>query len=104
METSLIPIYRVYRLYDIVYMSLRSKDVVIAGWRNEETRDLVGLCGAADIQAQLNVVSKKKVIYQKIAAEMNELGYLHMWEQCKTKIKNMIQKYKKVKCGVNITD
>ena len=52
----------------------------MAGWTNEETRALVGLWGAADVQAQLNVVSRKKIVYQKIAAEMNELGNRHTWE------------------------
>ena len=56
---------------------------------------MLGLWGAADVQAQLNVVSRKKLVYQKIATEMSELGYRQTWEQCKTRIKNMIQKYKK---------
>ena len=66
------------------------------GWLDERGDEgLAGLWGAADVQAQLNVVSRKKVVYQKIATEMNELGYRHTREQCKTKIKNTIQKYKK---------
>ena len=49
----------------------------MAGWMTGEMRALLGLWGAADLQAQLNVVVRKKVVYQKIAGDMNELGYHH---------------------------
>ena len=32
----------------------------MADWTNEEMRALLGLWGAADVKAQLNVVSRKK--------------------------------------------
>ena len=51
----------------------------MAGCTTEETRALLGLWGAADVQAQLNVVSKKKVVYQKIANDMNQLGNHHTY-------------------------
>ena len=31
-------------------------------WTNEETKALLGIWGAANVQAQLNVVSRKKVV------------------------------------------
>ena len=33
-------------------------------WTNEETKALLGIWGAANVQAQLNVVSRKKVVYE----------------------------------------
>ena len=50
------------------------RSCIMAGWTTEETRALLGLWGTADVQAQLNVVSRKKVVYQMIATDMNELG------------------------------
>ena len=34
-------------------------------WTNEKTKALLGFWGAANMQAQLNVVSRKKVVYEK---------------------------------------
>ena len=34
-------------------------------WTNEETKAL-GIWGAANVQAQLNVVSRKKVVYERV--------------------------------------
>jgi uncharacterized protein YndB with AHSA1/START domain len=67
-----------------------------AGWSHEETRALVGIWAAADVQRQLDGVRRNKAIYEKIAASLSEAGYERTWQQCKTKMKNMIQKYKKV--------
>ena len=35
-------------------------------WTSEETKDLLGIWGAANVQAQLNVVSRKKVVYERV--------------------------------------
>ena len=67
-----------------------------AGWSYEETRTLVGIWAAADVQRQLDGVLRNKVIYEKIAASLSEAGYERTWQQCKTKMKNLIKKYKKV--------
>ena len=37
----------------------------MAGWTTEGMRALLGLRGAADVQAQLNVVSRKKVVHER---------------------------------------
>ena len=55
----------------------------------------MGIWAAADVQKQLDGVVRNKVIYEKIAASL-EAGYERTWQQCKTKMKNMTQKYKKV--------
>ena len=61
----------------MVYGRATDRRCSMAGWTTEQMRALLGLWGAADLQAQLNVVSRKKVVYQKIATYMNELGYHH---------------------------
>ena len=54
-------------------------------WTIEETKALLGIWSAANVQAQLNVVSRKKVVYERVATALVELGYEHTWEQCKNK-------------------
>ena len=66
------------------------------GWSVEETRALLGVWGDANVQSQLDGVVSNKIIYEKIVAALHELGYERTWQQCKTKIKNMVQRYKKV--------
>ena len=67
-----------------------------AGWSVEETRALVGVWGQANVQNELDGVTRNRVVYERIAKEMEELGYERTWQQCRTKIKNMTQKYRKV--------
>ena len=35
-------------------------------WTNDETKALLRIWGAANVQAQLNVVSRKKVVYERV--------------------------------------
>ena len=65
-------------------------------WSCEETRTLVGIWGAADVQRQLDGVVRNKLIYQRIATAHNQYGYDRTAEQCRHKMKNLVQKYKKV--------
>ena len=65
-------------------------------WTEEETRALVGVWGAEDVQSQLDGVARNKAIFEKIASSLANHGYNRTWQQCKTKIKNLIQKYRKV--------
>ena len=39
----------------------------------------------------------KKPIYNAIATKLSEMGYMKTGEQCKTKIKTLLAKYRKVK-------
>ena len=55
----------------------------------EETRALVGVWGAEDVQSQLDGVERNKAIFEKIASSLTNHGYHRTWQQCKTKIKNM---------------
>ena len=68
-------------------------------WRDEETRALVGVWGAASVQEQLDGVVRNRIVYEYVA-KMVELGYERTWQQCRTKIKNMTQRYRKVHISV----
>ena len=35
-------------------------------WTNGETKAFLGIWGAANVQAQLNVVSRNKVVYERV--------------------------------------
>lgn len=67
-----------------------------AGWTIDETRALVGIWGAADVQNQLDGVARNRAIYEKISAALADLGYERTWQQWKTKVKNLTQRYRKV--------
>ena len=43
----------------------------------------VGYSGDADVQNQLNRIVRNKVIYQKVATAMAELGYSRTWRRAK---------------------
>ena len=67
-----------------------------AGWSNEATRALISLWGEANVQEKLNGVSRNRTIYEGIAEGMREAGHDYSWKQCRTKVKNLTQKYRKV--------
>ena len=58
-----------------------------SGWTSVENRALLGVWGEADVQSQLDGVSRNRVIFEKIATSLREMGH-RTWEQCCTKIKN----------------
>ena len=65
-------------------------------WTTAETRALLGVWGAADVQSQLDRVVRNKTIYERIAKDLQALGYNRTWEQCRTKVKNLVKRYRKV--------
>ena len=62
----------------------------------EETRALVGVWGQQNVQSELDGVTRNRTVFERIAKEMRELGFERTWQQCRTKIKNLTQKYRKV--------
>ena len=59
-------------------------------WTEEETRALVGVWGAEDVQSQLDMVGRNKAIFERLPRpSIANHGYHRTWQQCKTKIKNM---------------
>ena len=70
--------------------------VMAAGWSVEETRALVSVWGHANVQSELDSVIRNRVIFERISKELAELGYERTWQQCRTIVKNLTQKYRKV--------
>lgn len=65
------------------------------GWTLEETKALVNIWGDADVLSQLDGVARNRSVYQKIATSLADAGFERTWQQCKTKIKNLTQRYRK---------
>ena len=66
-------------------------------WSTEKTKTLNSIWGEESIQSQLDSAHRNRHIFEQIAHEMSDKGYEKMWQQCRTKMKNLIQKYRKVK-------
>ena len=67
-----------------------------AGWSGDETKALIAAWGEANIQCQLDSVKRNKDIYEQIAIQLSAQGYSKTWKQCRVKVKNLMQKYRKV--------
>ena len=67
-----------------------------AGWSAAETRDLISVWEHANVQNELDGVTRNRTILDRIAKEMSELGHEKTWKQCRTKVKNLTQRYRKV--------
>ena len=66
-------------------------------WGYYEAKCLVEVWADKEIQRQLSLMGRKQNIWENIAAKRNDNGYKRTASQCKTKIHNLEQKYKKVK-------
>ena len=66
------------------------------GWSTRETEALIEVWGNANVQSKLDGVQRNRAIFEKIAAELEKMGYEKTWMQCRTKIKNLTQQYRKV--------
>ena len=47
----------------------------MAGWSCKATKALLSVWGEQDIQSQLDGVTRNKVVYEKAACSMKEMGY-----------------------------
>ena len=65
-------------------------------WNTEETRTLISIWGEESIQSKLDKTHRNRDVFERIAREMSDVGYEKSWQQCRTKIKNLTQKYRKV--------
>ena len=61
----------------------------------EETRALISLWGQADVESQLDGMTSNCRIYEQI--DLDNLGWDRTWKQCRTKMKNLAQRYRKVR-------
>ena len=65
-------------------------------WSTEETRTLISIWGDESVQSRLDSAHRNRHIFEQIARELSEKGYEKTWQQCRTKMKNLTQKYRKV--------
>ena len=68
----------------------------MAGWTYDETKALISAWGEENVQEQLDNVKRNKDIYMRISASLAEHGYVKSWKQCRVKVKNLTQRYRKV--------
>lgn len=66
------------------------------GWTSDETVALLSVWGEEKVQQMLAGVKRNRIVYEGIAARMGELGWERTWEQCRTKMKNLVSRYRKV--------
>lgn len=69
----------------------------MASWSPEATAELITVWSQENVQNELDGVSRNRTIFERIAKELCEKGYDKSWQQCRTKIKNLTQKYRKVR-------
>ena len=74
----------------------------MVGWTADMTKAHVAEWSQENELAQLDEVSRNKVICEQIARKLEEQGYHRTWQQCWTKIKNLTQKYRKVRLQATI--
>ena len=69
------------------------------GWRLERRADQGAgeHMGAGRLQKELDGVQRNRVVYERISKELAALGMERTWQQCRTKIKNLTFRYRKVK-------
>ena len=66
------------------------------GWTHAETRALTGIWGESNVQQQLDKVRRNRDIYERISRELSKQGWTKSWKQCRVKVKNLTQSYRKV--------
>uniref|UniRef100_A0A1X7U4R8 Myb/SANT-like DNA-binding domain-containing protein n=1 Tax=Amphimedon queenslandica TaxID=400682 RepID=A0A1X7U4R8_AMPQE len=69
-----------------------------AGWSAEPTAALLAIWGDENVQKQLDGVARNRSIYEKISSKLKEKSFNYNWKQCRTKVKNLTQRYRKVSC------
>ena len=61
------------------------------------TGALVSVWGQANVQSELDRVVRNRTIFERVCRELKEMGIHRTRQQCRTKIKNLTQKYRKVR-------
>lgn len=74
----------------------RTGSMAASGWSTNATHALIAIWGEVNVQKRLDSVTRNIVIYEEIVEKMRAEGFNYSWEQCRTKAKNLTQKYRKV--------
>ena len=64
---------------------------------DESIRALLSIWDQQNIQEQLDGVKRNKYIYDRISSELSDVSYEFTTKQCRTKVKNLNQSYRKVR-------
>ena len=67
------------------------------GWTDTEIKALLATWGDERIQAELDGAVRNRSVFEKIAKAMSDAAHQRDWKQCRQKIKNLKNDYKKVK-------
>ncbi|KAL3360512.1 hypothetical protein AABB24_013773, partial [Solanum stoloniferum] len=70
------------------------RDERVPPWSNQETRDFIAIRGELEIEFSSAKRSNLKNLWEIVAARINERGYRRSAEQCKSKWKTLINRYK----------
>ena len=68
-------------------------------WWFEETKLLIALWSEETVQHELNTMQNKKLVWEKISQGTADGGYSRSAQQCRVKINNLKQKYRKIRDG-----
>ena len=72
-------------------------------WNKDETLKLLDIWGQENVQAQLEGCKKNQAVYEKIAKELQEVGYERTYQQYRDKVKKLKGEYRKAKDKKNKT-
>ena len=60
-------------------------------WSDCEVRALIAVWGESNVQEELDGAVRNKVVFVAISDKLLQQGYNRDWQQCRTKVKNLIQ-------------
>ena len=72
-------------------------------WDEEEISSIINIWADENIQQALETCSRKRPIFEKIAKSLEESGFIRSYSQIREKIKQLKQKYKKMKDNNNLS-
>ena len=75
----------------------KGRRLMAAGWSTDATRTLISIWSDQNIQEQLDGVVRNRVVHEEVAEKLCEEGYEYTWKQCRTKVKSLTQRYRKVR-------
>lgn len=70
------------------------RDERVPPWSTQETRDFIAIRGELEMEFSSAKRSNLKSLWEIVAARINERGYRRSAEQCKSKWKTLINRYK----------
>ena len=66
------------------------------GWDYEQTKALISIWGQNNVQRELDGVARNRTVYERISSVLRKVGVEKTWQQCRSKVKNLTFRYRKV--------